>query len=112
MAFVKMVIQLVLAIEHLATVSTSARKEGAVMLLHMTAVLSRTTESISASVRTLAISCNSNMLNLIVDLRHHGCDRDMGMDAGLGSDGYVHGMWGNSVDVALIHFMEAIDIGK
>jgi len=81
-----MIIQLVLAIEHSTTVRASAREEGAVMLLHMTAVLSRTTESARTSIGALTRSSHIGMLDLVVDRRYVGrydrSDRDWGAKLG------------------------------
>jgi len=81
------------------------------MLLHMTAILSRTTESLSTSIGTPRSSCTSDMLNLVVDWWEHN-DRDLGRDVGLQSDGYVDGLWSNGVDVPLIYTKGTIDFGK
>jgi len=112
MAFGKMIAQLILAIEHLTTIGMSTREEGAVVLLHMTAELSRTTEGARAPGRTLGKSSDSDVVDLAVGRRDHGCDRDLGRDLGLRSDGYVGDPWGNGVDIPLIHAMGTIDVVK
>ena len=111
MAFGKMIAQLILAIEHPTTIGMSTREEGAVVLLHMTAELSRTTECARAPVRTLGKSSDGDVVDLVVDRRDHGGGRDLGRDVGLRDDGYVdspvHGL-----DIPLIQLMEAIEVGK
>lgn len=82
------------------------------MLLHMTTELPRTTEGARTPVRTLGKSSDGNMVDLAVDWRDHGCARDLGRDVGLRSDGYVDRLWGNDVDIPLIHAIGTIDVVK
>jgi len=110
MAFRKMIAQLILAIEHLTTIGMSTREEGAVVLLHMTAELSRTTEGSRAPVRTLGKSSDSNVVALAVDWRNHRCDRDFVMDVGVRSDGCVDRLWGCGIDSTLFQIIRAIDV--
>jgi len=82
MAFVKVIIQFILAIEHSSTVRASAGEEGAVMLLHMTAVLSRTTESARAPIGALTRSSHIGMLDLVVDWRYGRSNRSLNAKLG------------------------------
>jgi len=88
MAFCKMIAQLILAIEHLTTIGMSAREEGAVVLLHMTTELSRTTKGSRAPVRTLRNSSDSDVVDLAVDWRDDGCSRNLRLVSRLGQ-GYI-----------------------
>ena len=51
------------------------------------------------------------MLNLVVDWWDHN-DRNLGRDVGLQSDGYVDRLWGNGVDIPLIHIIGTIDVDE
>ena len=68
MTFSEVGTQLILAIERSGTVRMDAGSPGAVVLLHVTAELFRTAESVGACVvRTLKRICNSNLYDLSVD---------------------------------------------
>ncbi|KAH8637731.1 hypothetical protein IG631_05501 [Alternaria alternata] len=106
MALVKMITQLIPAIEPLTAIRIGARKEGASVFLHVAAILLTATKRTSTSVRTLMRSCNGGMLNLVVGCWMGGCDRNLRLKLGWGpiwhhiwaadlrNDGYVHEMCG------------------
>lgn len=123
MAFVEMVTQLILTIEHPATTRLSAGEEGTIVFLHVATVLLTTTKRTKTAVRALR-SCNGGMLNLVVECRVDGCKRNVGLKlrwcpirhyvrvVGLWSDGNVDGLWDYSVGKSLVGTVEANDIGK
>ena len=123
MAFVKMITQLILTIEHPATSWLSAGEEGAMVFLHVAAILLTATKGTSASIRTLR-TCNGGMLNLIVECWVVGCDVNMMLVlgwcpirhyvrvVGWWSDGNVDGLWDHSVGSSLGDTIETNDIGK
>jgi hypothetical protein len=112
MPFVEVIAQLVLTIEPHTAIEMGAMKEGAVVFLHVAAVLSRTTKGASASMRTLTRSRRGDVLDLIVHWRHYKCDRGLRVDVVLRSEGYVDGLRGCGVNNSLVYTMVAIDFGK